>query len=365
MPAVPRSLGTLAAVLLPLVVLGAARAMPAADRGFEVQTLAPGVHALVRTEPPGFYRQPNVVVIEREADVVVVDALFTQAGTREVVAAIRALTSKPVRWVVNTHPHDDHVTGNQVYRAAFPEAQLVAHPTTREEITTHGPRKREEFLAALPPSVGFLRGLLTSGKSFGEGPISAEERIGFASDTLLMTAIMGEVFTFRRTPPTVDVADRLSLGDARRPIEVRFLGRGHTSGDLVVHLPAERIVIAGDLVVHPIPLVGSTSHPGDYERTLGALRALQPALLVPGHGPVLRDLAYVAQVERLLATVNAGARDAVARGESLAQARQRVTLAAERAAFAGDDRLLGVVFDNYVAQPAVARAFEEATAAAR
>ena len=344
------------------LLLGAAHlaAAPAADPGFEVQQVAPGVHVLVRTEPPGFYRQPNVVVIQRDTDVVVVDALFTQAATRDALEAIRRITSKPVRYVVNTHPHDDHVTGNQVYRAAFPQAEFVAHPATREAVAVQGPRKREEFLTALPPTIGFLRGFLTTGTSFGRAPITPEEREGFAGDTLLMSAYLAEAFTFRRTAPTVDVADRLSLGTAARPIEVRFLGRGHSSGDLIVHLPAERIVVAGDLVVHPVPLVGSTSHPGDYERTLGALRALQPAVVVPGHGAVLRDPAYVERLEALLRTINAQARAAAARGETLQQAQKSVDLAEQRRLFAGESTLLGHVFDNYVAQPAVARAYEEA-----
>ena len=357
MPLPLRSLAPLAAALL----LDARAAEP----GFEVQQLAPGVHALVRTEPPGFYRQPNVVVIQRDSDVVVVDALFTQAATREAIEAIRRITPRPVRWVVNTHAHDDHITGNQAYRAAFPGAEIVAHPATREEVAVHGPRKREEFLTALPSTIGFLRRLLTTGRSLGDLPITAEERASFAGDTLLMSAYLAEAFTFRRTPPVVDVADRLSLGTAARPIEVRFLGRGHTSGDLIVHLPSERIVIAGDLVVHPIPLVGSTSHPGDYERTLAALRALRPAIVVPGHGAVLRDMGYVERLERLLATINAQARAAAARGETLEQARRSVSLAEQRRLFAGESQLLGHIFDNYVAGPAVARAFEEAKGGVR
>src|SRR5215207_1350564 len=87
---------------------------------FEFVKVAEGVYAAVRSEPLAEPVDGNSVVIVNDDDVVVVDANFTPSSARAVLAGIRRLTAKPVRYVVNTHWHGDHVFGNQVYREAFP-----------------------------------------------------------------------------------------------------------------------------------------------------------------------------------------------------------------------------------------------------
>ena len=132
---------------------------------------------------------------------------------------------------------------------------------------------------------------------------------------------------------------------------------------VVAQLPAEGIVFAGDLAAWPVPLVGTTSFPADYAAALGRLRALRPRVLVGGHGPVMRDDAYVARVQALLEAVQARTTAAVARGETAEQAQRSVDLSDFRRAFAGESRVRGALFDAYVAAPAVARAYVQATAA--
>lgn len=144
---------------------------------------------------------------------------------------------------------------------------------------------------------------------------------------------------------------------------IRDLGHGHTAGDLVVHLPAEDILLAGDLVTWPVPLVGSDqSRIADRVATLEKLRELHPAVIVPGHGPLLRDGAYVALMARLFASVLRQTRAAVARGESLQQALRSVDLEKFRRAFARDDQVRNVLFSQYVAEPATVAAYRQASA---
>jgi glyoxylase-like metal-dependent hydrolase (beta-lactamase superfamily II) len=91
----------------------------------------------------------NLFVID-DAGVVVVDTNFGATSTREVAAALRSLTDKPVKYVINTHPHDDHVLGNQVYRELFPRAEFVAHAFTRDYLPGKGLDARQRQVAALP-----------------------------------------------------------------------------------------------------------------------------------------------------------------------------------------------------------------------
>src|SRR4029453_6668304 len=126
--------------------------------------------------------------------------------------------------------------------------------------------------------------------------------------------------------PTTTVQDRLTLTRGSRTIEILYLGRAHTAADLVVHLPADGIVISGDLVVWPVPLIGSTSHPSEFGATIDKLIALKASTIVPGHGPVMKDDSYAKLVSRLVKSLSSQVDAAVARNETLDQARKSVRL---------------------------------------
>ena len=98
---------------------------------FEVVRPADGVHAILRRDPPDDAANANVLVIVNERDVIVVDATLTPASTEATIAAIRRMTSNPVRYVITTHWHDDHVLGNGAYADAFPGVEFIGHAYTR------------------------------------------------------------------------------------------------------------------------------------------------------------------------------------------------------------------------------------------
>lgn len=161
--------------------------------------------------------------------------------------------------------------------------------------------------------------------------------------------------------PTETLRERVTFHRGARTIEVVHLGRGHTAADVVVYLPNEGIAATGDLVVWPVPLVGSDqSWIADWSATLGKLRALGAKTFVPGHGPVLRDDSYLALMQELFERVEREVSAAAARGESLEETRQSVDLSDFRRRFAGDSGVRKVAFDNYVAGPSVAAAYREA-----
>jgi len=159
------------------------------------------------------------------------------------------------------------------------------------------------------------------------------------------------------------VKDRLLLRRGGRTIDVRYFGRGHTSGDLVVYLPKERIAITGDLVVWPVPYVGSPqSHPRDWSFALQQILALHAKRFVPGHGPVLSDDSQLKVMSRLFDSIDEQVRAAVKRGENLEQVRKSVNLDNFRDIFAGESRMRKLIFRNYVVGPAVETAYLDATA---
>jgi cyclase len=332
----------------------------AAEPAFEVQEVAPGVYAAVRREPPGFWFDCNTVFVVNERDVVVVDTNVSPQSARATLGALRKITDKPVSHVVNTHWHDDHIAGNQVYRDAFPGVRFVGHVRTRGELETTGAANRRSALENGPGFAKMLRKLVADGKSLAGGAITDEERAAYASDASLVERYSADVPSLEIVFPDVAVDGTLALQRGGRTIEIRHLGRGHTASDLVVWLPQDRVAVVGDLVSWPVPLVGTTSHPADFAGSLDALLALQASVFVPGHGPVQKDDAYVRLVARLLASIRDQTAAAVARGETLEQARKSVDLSEFRRAIAGDSQLRRLGFDNYVADPGVAVAYREA-----
>lgn len=352
------------ALILSLLAMSPGSALPAPiTDGFSVEKLADGVYAVVRREPPSLYFESNSLFIIGDSGVTVVDAQFSLASTRAVLAALRQLTDKPVRYVINTHGHDDHITGNQVYRDAFPGVEFIAHRSTRDEMVADGARRRKEFLDRLPGTIEFFRSLLTDGKAPDGEPLSEEERIGLAGDSTIGTRFLAESPGLELVPATTVVDDRLTLKQGGRTIEILHLGRGHSNGDLIVYLPAEKIVASGDLLVLPVPLVGSTSHPAEFMVALDRLRSLKPFIIVPGHGPVQHDLTQVDRVIQLLVSIREQVAQGVARGDSLGAIRKTVNLDRFRDLFAGQSRLQRFAFANYVTYPAVAAAYADATPA--
>jgi cyclase len=333
--------------------------------GFEVVNLAEGVYATVRKEPPGLTVNANSVFIINDTDVVVVDTTLTPGTAKELLAALHKLTNKPVRYVINTHWHDDHIMGNQVFRDAFPAVEFIAHANTRDYLPGTGLNNRKQAMSeqGYPGFIAALKNWLAKNESVFGGPMNEEERATFASDIKIAERYMAENPGVEIVLPTITFNDRLTLYSGKRAIDIRYLGRGHTSGDIVVYLPTERIVVSGDLVIWPVPYVGSPqSHPGEWSTTLEKLLALNPAVIVPGHGPVLRDDAYVKSLVRLFATIRDQVNAAVARGETLGQARKSVNLDELQKLFAGDSRMRKLVFLNYVIGGGVEAAYRDATA---
>ena len=218
-----------AALLLVIGSVAGICADPTPERGFTIEKLADGVYAVVRHEPPGLATHANNVIIVNDVDVMVVDTSQSPALTREVLAALRTITRKPVRYVINTHWHDDHYIGNQVYRDAYPDVDIIAHARTLRELPAEAAANRTEMARALPGMVGRIAGALETGISLAGTPITEEERRAYHSD----------VEWAERYSRGASGADRpahhrgVGPPDAARGariIDIRSLGAGHSPG---------------------------------------------------------------------------------------------------------------------------------------
>jgi len=325
----------------------------------EIQKLADGVYVAAHTELPSLLPDANSVFIINDEDAVVVDTNLTLESARASLEQLRKLTSKPVRFVINTHWHDDHVTGNQVYHDAFPSAEFIAHDETREGLMTESIANRKSMQEGAPQVVEQMKSQMAEGKSLFGGELTPSIRESHEGDLARVEQYLADTPKLQRVLPTITLTDRLTLHRGNRTIEIRYLGRGHSRGEVVVYLPQEKILVVGDLVSPTEPLIGDKSNVGEWIGTLEKLQQIPADTIIPGHGPVMRDDSKVARLHDMLVSLQQQVDRAVSRGETLEQARKSVDLSQFRKTFAGDDPLLNSLFSFYVSGPGVAKVYKE------
>jgi glyoxylase-like metal-dependent hydrolase (beta-lactamase superfamily II) len=221
----------------------------------------------------GVEGRPNAGFIVTAEGVVVIDALASPRQGEQLLRAIRGITDQPVKWLVLTHHHPDHHFGAVVLRKAG--AQVIAHPDRRVLAAEGG---EDALIADWVRVVG-------------------------------LDAMRG--FEFANTPDRpVTVADTLRLGG--KSIVVSHPGAGHSAGDLLVWLPGERVLFAGDVLVEDGVSMVVDGNSYELLRVLGLVDSLGAAIVVPGHGAIpARPAELVRRTREYLTRLQAEMRAAV------------------------------------------------------
>ncbi|HVF39311.1 MAG TPA: MBL fold metallo-hydrolase, partial [Gemmatimonadaceae bacterium] len=171
-----------------------------------VTELANGIYAAIRTEPLSLAVNANSLFIVNSDHVVVVDAQFTRKATQENLAALRRITKKPVRFVINTHWHDDHLAGNQVYRDSFPEVRFIAHPDTRTDLIEKGRPNRDQQVKFAGPAADRFERLLHLGLGADSAATTPAEEAALTSAVRIIRRYLAENSGYRETLPDSLVA---------------------------------------------------------------------------------------------------------------------------------------------------------------
>lgn len=249
-----------------------------------VRSLARDVYVVMGDTGRGSEGRPNAGFIVTAGGVVVIDALASPAQGAALVRTIRTVTREPIRWLVLTHHHPDHHFGASVLRRAG--ARVIAHPDVATGVDE---QSREAAESAWTLVVG-------------KGQMA-----GFRYADVPDVAVTG--------------ADTLRLGGTTIVIAHPWQGSAHTAGDLIVWLPAERVVFAGDLLIEDgVTMVVDGSSRG-LVAALDALAGLEPRIAVPGHGAVPADPgALIARTRDYIVGLRAAMRRAIDGHRSLNRA---------------------------------------------
>jgi len=324
----------------------------------ETQNIAPNVYVFIEPDRHGIV-SGNVTLVVGEQSALVFDTTHRVSSARQIIAGIKALTAKPVRFVVNSHWHEDHWTGNGEFSAAFPDARFHAHPFTadiiaRRKESFRGQHCKDELRAELPPlQKQLLTGMRDDGTKLSEAAIAFRRQLVGELESQI-----DECDAMRYRGIDVTFVSDISLDLGARIVQLKYLGRGNTAGDVIAYLPDERILLTGDLVVAPFPFA-TQSYIREWADVLDRLKAMHASIIVPGHGPVMRDYGYVEDLAELMRSISSQVHSAYKSGMTAKDVRSHIDIQSIRSRFVGDDPFIVANFDHMILDLAVERAIQE------
>jgi cyclase len=269
----------------------------------------------------------NAAIIINENDVLIVDTHVSPDAGQALLTELRRITNKPVRYVVNTHFHFDHSSGNQIYG---PNVEIIGHDFTREKLIDGSSLRGagyERFITTLPVTIARLKEQRdtisdTSRKALLTQRIAAQEAFKRQTDTI------------RATPPTVSFDHTMTLYRGGREIRLLFVGRAHTGGDVFVLLPKERILVSGDALQTGLPFMGDGFF-ADWSETLEQLKALDFDVVLPGHGAPFRDRNRISYLQEYMRDFWTKVQEQQRLGASAEDASRRIDMRNHAAHFPG------------------------------
>lgn len=241
---------------------------------FKLEHIGDGVYAAIHK--PGGQAIGNGGFVDLGEEVLVFDSFLSVAAASDLKKAIGELTGKPVRWVVNSHSHNDHIRGNQVY---VPGASILSTPETRDYLLKHGYKEAEEEQSFAPGRMAVFQNSLMEAETEAEIE-DAKMWLGY------FEAMVESYPILAITPPDVVFNDTMTIYGSKRTVTLIEFQHGHMVSDIVLYLPGEKILFASDLVfveMHPFLADGDAF---GLRQTLSELMDWPVDVVVPGHGEV-------------------------------------------------------------------------------
>jgi len=247
-----------------------------ADKQVSFDEIGPGLYAYTAEG------DPNSGVIVGDDAVMVIDAQATPVMAEDVIARVRKVTDKPIRYVLLTHYHAVRVFG----ASAFKGAEIIASDMARHMIAERGQQDKESEMGRFPR-------LFRAAESVPPG----------------------------LTWPSITFQSEMRVWLGKREVRLIYLGRAHTAGDVIAYVPDSDVVFSGDLVEYRSACYCGDAHFTDWPATLDRLATLNARALVPGRGAALATPEKVAEgiamTRDFLGTLYGSVSASVAKGRSL------------------------------------------------
>ena len=260
-------------IIIVASLLGFSLAQSFKSDHFTIEKLDDGVYAVIHKT--GGYAICNSGIIDLGDETLVFDCFISPKAAGDLKKAAEELTGNEVKYVVNSHFHNDHIRGNQV----FSDAEIISTKRTAELIEETEPEELEWEAKVIDDRIETTKQKL------------AEETDPFKLEELKMwmgyyQAIKESQGNYIITLPNTFMEDTLVIKGTKREVILFTEGKAHTESDIVLWLPEEKILFATDILfVDCHPWLGD-GFPEDWISYLQDLKKLNAKFIVPGHGPL-------------------------------------------------------------------------------
>ena len=246
--------------------------------GTEIVELEAGVYARLHEG------LTNAGIIIGDDSVLVIDSLRVPSFARDLIQDVKTITEKPIEFVIDTHSHWDHSWGNE----EFPDATIIGHKNCYAEMIDV------------------------------EANEQGRKKVVRSNDPWSQEGNLVNI-----TPPNMTFETSMQLYFGGRELDLKYFGRAHTSGDIYIHLPKEKIVFTGDVAQDGgVPYLGDC-YPADWPETDNQLASLPIEKFMSGHGPIGDHNALV-EAKDFIHTLVDSVKHAIADGQDSSQASKYV-----------------------------------------
>ena len=283
---------------------------------FQLEKVADGIYAAIAR--PATLINCNAAIFENAADVLIVDTHSKGSAAAALAAQIRKqVTAKPVRYVVNTHFHWDHIQGTQAYKKLNPYLQVISSAATRRLMAELAAPRLKASLEETAKTLERYKQQLAAAKT-------APERARLESALRQGEAYLAEMRNWTPELPDVTFSDHLLMHDRNHTLHLAFRGRAHTAGDIVIYCPEKRALAAGDLLHGFLPYLGD-GYPRDWPGTLKACAEFDFQHVIGGHGGVQHTRERLGQMAAYIAELTEAVSKGKQAGRTVAQLQAEIT----------------------------------------
>jgi cyclase len=255
----------------------------------------------------------NGIAIIGTDGVFFIDTYLQPNYAEEAIKRLKAVTKLPVKFVLNTHFHNDHVMGNYEFKKAFPGCQIIVHDSTYPKMITNIKRAIDNEMANNDAEVATVEKEIKNGVTRNGTPIVSDRMKAFwqlqlqegqeYKKTYKGNQVITDYMTF---------SDSLTFHWGSQTIQlIHMADNGQSTGDVIAWIPEKRIVAAGDIIVGPTPYAINLNVAG-MPAAIQKILDLRPSIIIPGHGEVEYDtkfaelskeafVAYINEAERNMA----------------------------------------------------------------
>jgi glyoxylase-like metal-dependent hydrolase (beta-lactamase superfamily II) len=242
---------------------------------FDLVELADGVFACVHK--PGGKAICNVGIVDNGAETIIFDTFLSPEVAEEIPVIVEKMGMSPIKYVINSHSHNDHIRGNQVFGD---DVHIISSTETRDLIEEWEPKDIEEERKIAPSRFAFFDSLYQNFK----GDTSSREYINILMWRPYYEVLANSHKEVKTRLPDLLLDGNMTLKGPKRTVQLLNLGAGHTESDMVMYLPEDKVIFTADLIFnecHPYLPHGIIA---EWKHYLLKLDSMDVGTVVPGHG---------------------------------------------------------------------------------